>query len=89
MTEAGRPVVTLYGRPGCHLCDEAETLLRDLAERLGFELVLTDIESDDALLERYVFDIPVITVHGDEIARAPISPRTLEATLAATLQAAR
>jgi glutaredoxin len=59
--------VTLYGRPGCHLCDEArETLLR-LRGELPFELVERDIEQDDALLRAYLERIPVILLDGREV----------------------
>jgi hypothetical protein len=81
------PVVTLYGRAGCHLCDEALLLLRSLAPPMGFRVEQVDVESDSALLERYVFDIPVIVVGESEVARAPISARALEDALAEILSA--
>ena len=75
------PVVTLYGRPGCGLCDEAEQLLSALAARLGFALEVTNIEDDPGLERRYLFEIPVISLAGEELARAPIRAATLEARL--------
>jgi len=81
---AGGPLqVTLYGRPGCHLCDEAEATLRRIARDLPVLLTVVDIEGDEALLRRYLFEIPVVTVDGSEVARAPISPVRLQAELAA------
>jgi len=73
-----RPVVTLYGRPGCHLCDEAEAELRRLAPRLGFELQLVNIEADDELHRRYLYEIPVVALGDMEIAKAPIRGKALE-----------
>jgi glutaredoxin len=61
------PTITLYGRPGCHLCDEARTQLLALAPELGFTLVEADIESDDDLLRRYLERIPVIALDGEEL----------------------
>jgi glutaredoxin len=59
--------VTLYGRPGCHLCDEArETLLRVRSEA-PFELLEIDIERDDVLFKRYVERIPVVCLNGEEL----------------------
>ena len=58
-------VLTLYGRPGCHLCDEARAQLLPLAEELSFTLEERDIESDDALLKQYLERIPVAFL-GDE-----------------------
>ncbi|MBI2766298.1 MAG: glutaredoxin family protein [Chloroflexi bacterium] len=74
-------VVTLYGRPGCHLCDAAEEQLRKLARELHFALELIDIEQDDELHRRFMFEIPVVAIAGDVIAAAPISQRALEAAL--------
>ena len=60
------PRVLLYGRPDCHLCDEARTGLESLrAEGLAFELDEIDIESDDELLSRFLERIPVIEINGE------------------------
>jgi glutaredoxin len=59
--------VTLYGRPGCHLCDDARERLERLRERHPFTLVERDIEHDDELLRRYLERIPVICLDGDEL----------------------
>ena len=75
--------VTLYGRAGCHLCDEAAAMLARISERIPLVVTAIDIESDDALLQRYMFEIPVISVDGAVIARAPISEVALEAGLRA------
>ena len=62
------PRVTLYGRPGCHLCDEAREALGDLrAGGLAFELSEVDIERDDALLRSHLERIPVVEVEGEEV----------------------
>ena len=72
----GRPPrrlsVVLYGRAGCHLCDEAEAMLRRLARTLPLSIGLIDIDSDDYLQGRYMLEIPVVMVEGVEVARAPI-----------------
>lgn len=81
---AGRPLqVTLYGRAGCHLCDEAEATLRRIAGDLPMLLTVVDIEGDEALLRRYLFEIPVVVVDGSEVARAPISALRLQRELTA------
>ena len=61
------PVVTLYGRPGCHLCDDARAAVLRVAERVALELVEIDIESDDELFKRYLERIPVVVVGGREL----------------------
>ncbi len=61
-------VVVLYGRPGCHLCDEARERLEQLrAEGAGFELREVDIESDDELHRRMLERIPVVEVDGEQV----------------------
>ena len=60
------PSVTLYGRPGCCLCDEARTTIERVRERVPFELSERNIEADDALLHRYLERIPVVIIDGRE-----------------------
>ncbi len=59
--------VTLYSRPGCHLCDEARTILERMRESTPFEVDEINIETDDALHARYLERIPVIAVDGEEL----------------------
>ncbi len=73
--------VTLYRKPGCGLCDQAEAMLGRIGKRMPIRLTTVDIDSNDALQRRYFLEIPVVTVEGEEVARAPISERTLEASL--------
>jgi glutaredoxin len=61
------PVVTVYGREECHLCEEALAVLRRLRGELGFELEEIDIETDDALHRAYLERIPVIAMDGEEL----------------------
>jgi hypothetical protein len=58
--------VVLYGRPGCHLCDDAREVVLRVRQDVPFALVEHDIERDDALLKAYLERIPVVTIDGDE-----------------------
>jgi glutaredoxin len=58
--------VTLFTRPGCHLCDEARAVVLEERERSAFELEEIDIESSDALIEEYGLRIPVVAIDGVE-----------------------
>jgi glutaredoxin len=58
--------VTLYSRPGCHLCDDARTMLLRVRADIEFALTEVDITTDDALHKRYLERIPVICVDGEE-----------------------
>ena len=55
--------LVLYGRPGCHLCDDARTVL----ERIGATFEEVDIEGDDALHRAYLERIPVVALDGEEL----------------------
>ena len=58
--------VVLYGRPGCHLCDDAREVLVRVRASHPFALVERDIETDDGLLRAYLERIPVVAIDGVE-----------------------
>jgi glutaredoxin len=58
--------ITLYGKVGCHLCDDARALLDELAADVEFDLREIDILGDSTLYERYKYRIPVIAIDGRE-----------------------
>lgn len=55
---AGMPELKLFGRPDCHLCDEAAGLLAAVAPGVDFDSV--DIEQELALIMRYGERVPVL-----------------------------
>jgi hypothetical protein len=59
--------VVLYGRPGCHLCDDARVVLERVRAESPFTLVERDIERDDGLFKAYLERIPVIALDGEEL----------------------
>ena len=59
--------VTLYGRAGCHLCDDARAALERVRAAEPFALEVVDIEQDAALHARYLERIPVIALDGEEL----------------------
>lgn len=76
------PLVKLYGRPDCHLCDEARAELESLrSEGLDFELEEVDIETEDGLLSRYLERIPVIELDGEVIGELGLDSDGLRAML--------
>lgn len=54
--------VTLYTRPGCHLCEEAKAAIAPLLGEFGAHLREVNIDQDVVLKERYGWDIPVIFI---------------------------
>jgi glutaredoxin len=73
--------VTLYTRPGCHLCDDARAALEKLKAEVHFELEEVDIETDDALHAAYLERIPVVCVDGEHVSDYFVDGRTLTARL--------
>ena len=61
---AAKAQVTLYTRPGCHLCDEAKQTI--LAADCGdlYTLQEINIDTDPILVRRYGWDIPIILING-------------------------
>ena len=56
--------VTLYGKPGCHLCDDARAVIERVCADLGETYEEISILDDPALMERYGEEIPVTLVDG-------------------------
>ena len=73
--------VILYGRPGCHLCEDALTLIEQVRSRVPFELEQRDIESDDGWFKRYLERIPVVELDGREIFELFVDAQQLEQML--------
>jgi glutaredoxin len=59
--------ITLYSRPGCHLCDDARAVLEGLRKELRFTLRELDIEQDPTLHRAYLERIPVVAIDGEEV----------------------
>jgi glutaredoxin len=60
-------VVTLYGKPDCHLCDEAREVVVAVRSRWSFELHEVDVSLDPALQREYGERIPVVAVDGQDL----------------------
>jgi glutaredoxin len=66
---AGPLDVTLYTRPGCHLCEEAKAQIGPLLRRAGARLREVNIDADATLRERYDYDVPVILLGARKVAK--------------------
>ena len=64
MSQASAPRVTLYGRPGCHLCEAAREVVERVCADLGETYVEVSVDDDAALLEEYGEEVPVTLVDG-------------------------
>jgi predicted thioredoxin/glutaredoxin len=69
--------LVLVTRQGCHLCDEALALLREL----GHEPRLADVDANDELFRMYDWRVPVVLVDGALAAEGHIDRKRLEKAL--------
>jgi len=69
--------LVLVTRQGCHLCDQALALLREL----GLDPHLADIDADDELFRMYDWRVPVVLADGVVIAEGRITRNQLETVL--------
>jgi glutaredoxin len=81
----GRPVIalTIYSRPGCHLCDEMKAVVRNVARTIPLSLQEIDISTNAALEAEYGLEIPVLLVEGKKAAKYRIAEEELRRLLIA------
>jgi glutaredoxin len=73
--------VTLYGKPGCCLCDEAKEALAAVRAERPFDLEQVDVSVDPALNRDYGERIPVVAVEGEELFEYHVDPDELRRRL--------
>jgi glutaredoxin len=74
--------VVVYGKPGCHLCDDAYAAVDRVCDAVGVSWRAVDIHQDAGLMERYGEQIPVIFVDGRQHDFWRVDPDRLRAALA-------
>lgn len=75
--------VTLIGKPGCHLCDDARVVVQKVAAEAGAAVVEQDITQDEELYRRYWEQIPVVLVDGEQHTFWRVDAERLRRALAA------
>lgn len=75
--------VTLYGKPGCHLCDDARAVIERVCAELGETYDEVSILDDPALLDRFGEEIPVTFVDGSQHDFWRVDPDRLRTALTA------
>jgi len=75
--------LTLYSRPGCHLCDEMKALVARTTRGVAVEIVEIDISGNADLEARYGLEIPVLLVDGRKAAKFRVTEEELTRILAA------
>jgi thiol-disulfide isomerase/thioredoxin len=75
--------MTLYSRPGCHLCDEMKAVIDRVARTVPVALEVVDVSSNPQLDARYGVEIPLLFVEGTKVAKYRVSEAALTRILAA------
>lgn len=80
--------LTLYSRPGCHLCDEMKAVVQRVVQSLGEPISVEeiDISTDSDLEARYGGQIPVLLVDGRKAAKYRVSESDLSRMLRAAVE---
>jgi glutaredoxin len=79
--------ITLYSKPGCHLCEDARGVIDDVVARvqasvaIGIEIDEIDILGDLALQQRYGEEIPVVLIDGKMHTYWRVDPARFETAL--------
>ena len=78
-------VLTLYSRPGCHLCDEMKAVVQRVARAAEVPITIEeiDISTDPDLEARYGVEIPVLLVDGRKAAKYRVTEQEVMRILAA------
>jgi thiol-disulfide isomerase/thioredoxin len=71
--------LTIYSRPGCHLCDDMKALVARVAHASALPIAVEeiDISTDPALEARYGLEIPVLLADGKKVAKYRVSEKEL------------
>lgn len=64
MADSVMTLVTLYSKPGCHLCEDALRVLQRVQKLHPFALEEINVQDDPALLAEYGEQLPVVTLNG-------------------------
>ena len=73
--------VTLYGKPGCCLCDDAKPLVQAAAAAHGLVVQVVSILQDASLMKEYRWRIPVVVYRGQVLDEGRVSADRLVAAL--------
>ena len=76
-----RPTIILYGKPGCHLCEDARATLVEVRGEHPFELREVDVSIDPALQRAYGERVPVVELEGEELFEYHVDPEALRKRL--------
>jgi glutaredoxin len=74
--------LTIYSRPGCHLCDVMKDVVRQVGTSIPLTIEEIDISTDAELERLYGMEIPVLFVAGKKVAKYRVTEPQLRKILA-------
>ena len=75
------PIVTIFSKPSCCLCDKAKKIISKVNQDISFTLEESDITQNQELMEKYQYVIPVISINGQETFVSKVSELRLRRAL--------
>lgn len=81
MVEPSYPLVELFSKPDCHLCEVAKAVLKSLQVRYPFILREIDITQEETLMAQFAEQIPVGFINGRKVFKYHVDQRQLERRL--------
>ena len=78
-----RVSITIYSRPGCHLCDEMKAVVDLVARWVPFTIDIIDVSNDPRLEARYGLEIPLLLINGRKAAKYRLTEDELRRILTA------
>ncbi|MBI4161922.1 MAG: glutaredoxin family protein [Acidobacteria bacterium] len=78
---AAGPVVVLYSRKGCHLCESAKQALAAVAGTFPLRVEEVDIDLHPFLKREFSAEVPVIWMRGDKVGKLRVDAAVLERRL--------
>ena len=69
--------VSIYSRPGCHLCDEMKAVAERAARMVPLTLEEIDVSADAELEKRYGLEVPVLMIEGTKAAKYRVTDTEL------------
>jgi glutaredoxin len=81
LAAAGPRALTLYSRPGCHLCDEMKKQIAPLVAKFHANLREVNIDADPILRQRYNEDVPVLFLGSRKVAKYSVDMEQLRRQL--------
>jgi glutaredoxin len=70
-----KPLVTLYTRAGCHLCDAAKAVIMEALRGAAFDYEEVDIDTDEELRRVYNDEVPVVAIDREPVFRYAVDLR--------------